>query len=74
MAQGCSSVRLPHSSHGRTRSVTDVEDGGEPLRLFRRLLEQMKGEPLGRLPADPREPGEFGDQLLDGAHRSEGRA
>jgi len=33
----------------------------------------MKGEPLGCLPADPREPGQFGDQLVDRAHRSEWR-
>jgi hypothetical protein len=43
------------------------------LRLFRSLLEQMKREPLSGLPAYPREPGEFGNQLLDGAHRSERR-
>jgi len=45
------------------------EDGSEPLSLFRRLLEQMESEPLGRLPAYSREPGKFGDQLLDCAHR-----
>jgi hypothetical protein len=54
---------LGHGSQGRSK----------PAGLFRGLLEQMKGEPLRRLPADPRELGEFGDQLLDGAHRSEGR-
>jgi hypothetical protein len=43
------------------------------LSLLRRLLEQMKSEPLGRLPAYPREPGKFGYQLLDCAHRSERR-
>jgi hypothetical protein len=43
------------------------------LSLFRRLLEQMKSEPLGRFPAYPWEPGKFGNQLLDRAHRSEGR-
>jgi hypothetical protein len=37
------------------------------------LLEQMKSEPLSRLPPYPREPGEFDNQLLDGAHRSERR-
>ena len=42
-------------------------------RLFGRLLEQMKGEALGRLPADPGQPGQLGDQLVDGAHRSERR-
>src|SRR5687767_1635143 len=40
------------------------ENGCEPASLFRGLLEKMKGEPLRRLPADPREFGEFGDQLL----------
>jgi hypothetical protein len=49
------------------------ENRGKPLSLFGRLLEQMKCEPLGRLPAYPREPGKFGNQLLDCAHRSEGR-
>jgi hypothetical protein len=33
----------------------------------------MEGQPLGSLPADPREFGKFGDQLLDRAHRSEWR-
>jgi hypothetical protein len=37
------------------------------------LLEQMKGETLSRLPADSRELGEFGNQLLDRIHRSERR-
>jgi hypothetical protein len=37
------------------------------------LLEQMKSEPLSRLPAYPREPGKFGYQLLDCAHRLERR-
>ena len=43
------------------------------MSLFRRLLEQMKSEPLSGLPAYPRELGEFGDQLLDRAHRSKRR-
>jgi hypothetical protein len=47
------------------------EDRGQPLSLFRRLLEQMESEPLSRLPAYPREPGKFRDQLLDCAHRLE---
>ena len=41
--------------------------------LFRGLLQQMKGEALRRLPADPGQPGQLGDQLVDGAHRSERR-
>jgi len=47
------------------------KDRGQPLSLFRRLLEQMESEPLSRLPAYPREPGKFCDQLLDCAHRLE---
>jgi hypothetical protein len=35
------------------------------------LLEQMKSEPLSRLPANPGEPGQFSDQLLNCAHRLE---
>jgi hypothetical protein len=49
------------------------ERGREPACLFGRLLKKMKREPLGRFPADSREPGEFGDQLLDRAHRSKWR-
>jgi hypothetical protein len=33
----------------------------------------MEGESLSRLSTDPRQPGELGDQLLDGTHRSERR-
>ena len=43
--------------------------GREPPRLFGGLLEQMKGEALSRLAADPRKPGELRDQRVDGAHR-----
>ena len=32
----------------------------------------MKGESLGRLPADPGQPGQLGDQILDRAHRQKG--
>jgi hypothetical protein len=49
------------------------ENGSEPSNLFRRLLQEVKGDPLRRLPADPWEPRELGDQLLDRAHRSERR-
>jgi hypothetical protein len=37
------------------------------------LLEKMEGEPLRGFPADPRKPGQLGDQFLDCAHRSERR-
>jgi hypothetical protein len=33
------------------------KDGRKAADLFRRLLEQMEGEPLGRFPPDTREPG-----------------
>ena len=72
MAQGCSSVRLPHSVARPHPLAHRDQRGREPPRLFGRLLEQMKGETLGRLAADPRKPGELGDQLLDGAHRQTG--
>src|SRR5688572_28268216 len=50
----------------RADSLGDRDEcRSEPPGLFRRLLEEMKGEPLRRLPADPRELGEFSDQLLD---------
>jgi hypothetical protein len=46
--------------------------GGQPTGLFGGLLQQMKGEPLGRFPPDSGQAGQLGHQLLDGAHESEG--
>ena len=68
MAQASASVRLPQVSQGCTRSAAACERGGQPADLVRGLLQQMKGEPLRRLPADPGQPGELGDQCVDGAH------
>jgi hypothetical protein len=47
---------------------------GQPPGLFGRLLQQMEGEPLRSLPADPRKPGELRDQLLDRTHCQKGDA
>jgi hypothetical protein len=41
---------------------------GEPLGRVRRLLQQVKREPLRRLPADPGELGQLRDEILDRGH------
>jgi hypothetical protein len=43
---------------------------GQPRQPFAGLLDQMKGQPLGCLPADTGQPGELGHQVIERAHEA----
>ena len=56
---------MPHSAQGRTRSATATSGCGQRGKPLRRLLQQVKGQPLGGLAPDAGELGEFGDEIVE---------